>query len=128
MHTNSGEIAEQSQNLPGSDVLAIVGEKHRAGTLLMAELEQQLTAWNATQHDYPRDICVSQLVAMQAAARPEAVALVAGDQVLSYRELNRRANQLAHYLQALGVRPNMLVGLCIERSLDMVVGLLGIVK
>ena len=75
-----------------------------------------------------RDACIPQLVAMQAAATPDAVALVAGDQILSYRELNQRANQLAHYLQALGVRPNALVVLCVERSLDMVVGLLGILK
>src|SRR5205085_8700705 len=66
--------------------------------------------------------------AKQAAATPDAGALVSGDQVLSYGELNRRANQLAHYLRALGVGPNVLVGLCVERSLDMVVGLLGILK
>src|SRR5689334_18214082 len=96
---------------------------------LLSEIErQQLVAWNATQQDYPRDTCVPQLVARQAAATPDAVALTAGDQKLRYGELNRRANQLAHYLQALGVGPNVLVGLCVERSLDMVVGLLGILK
>src|SRR5207247_2494221 len=89
---------------------------------------QQLEVWNATQQDYPQVACVPQLVAMQATATPEAVAVVAGDQVLNYRELNRRANQLAHFLQTLGVGPNVLVGCCIERSLDMVVGLLGILK
>ncbi len=96
---------------------------------LPAEHERQLLAnWNATQQDYPRDACVPQLVAMQAAATPGAVALVEGDQVLSYEILNQRANQLAHYLQTLGVGPDTLVGLCMERSLDMVVGLLGILK
>jgi amino acid adenylation domain-containing protein len=125
---NSREIKELSPGLPISDTLAAVSEEHRAGMLQMKEMEQQPATWNITQRDYPRDVCVPQLVAKQAAARPEAVALFAGDQVLSYRELNKRANQLAHYLQALGVRPNMLVGLCIERSLDMVVGLLGILK
>jgi amino acid adenylation domain-containing protein len=65
---------------------------------------------------------------MQAAATPDAVALVDGDQVLSYGELNARANQLAHFLLAQGVHSNTLVGLCVERSLDMVVGLLGILK
>jgi amino acid adenylation domain-containing protein len=90
---------------------------------------QQLAAWNAaTQQDYPRDMCVPQLVAMQAAVTPDAVALFACGQMLSYRELNQRANQLARYLQTLGVGPNVLVGLCAERSLDMVVGLLGILK
>jgi len=82
----------------------------------------------ATQQDYPQDTCVPQLVAAQAATTPDAVALIANDQVLSYRELNCRANQLAQYLQTLGVGPNVLVGCCVERSLDMVVALLGILK
>src|SRR3984893_10494210 len=89
---------------------------------------QQLTAWNATEKDYPQDTYIPQLVAMQATATPDAIGLVMGTQLLRYKELNRRANQLAHYLQALGVGPNVLVGLCVERSLDMVVGLLGILK
>ncbi len=96
---------------------------------LTAEDElQQLARWNATQRDYPRNACVPQLVALQAAKHPEAVALVEGDRKFTYRELNRRANQLAHYLQSLGVHSNVLVGFCVERSLDMVVGLLGILK
>jgi amino acid adenylation domain-containing protein len=84
--------------------------------------------WNATAQDYPRDACVPQLVARQAAVTPEEVAVATDEQVLSYRELNRRANQLAHYLQTLGVGANVPVGLCVERSVDMVVGLLGILK
>ena len=64
----------------------------------------------------------------QVARTPDAVAVVCGDESLTYRELNRRANQVAHYLRALGVGPEVLVGLCIERSLAMVVGLLGILK
>jgi len=96
---------------------------------LLTESEQhQLAAWNATEQNYSQDACVPHLVAAQAAATPGAVALVAGHQRFTYRELNQRANQLAHYLQTLGVRPNVLVGLCMERSLDMVVGLLGILK
>jgi amino acid adenylation domain-containing protein/FkbM family methyltransferase len=98
-------------------------------TPLLTEIEQrQLAKWNATQQNYPRDACVPELVAIQAAATPDAVALVAGCQVLNFLELNRRANQLAHYLQALGVGPSVLVGLCVERSLEMVIGLLGILK
>lgn len=89
---------------------------------------QQLTAWNATQQPYPLDKCVQQLVEEQAATSPDAVALVAGDQILSYKDLNQRANQLAHYLRASGVAPNVLVGLCIERAPEMVIGLLGILK
>src|SRR6266700_5577426 len=110
--TNSSEIADVSRYVP----LPTEGE------------EWQLAAWNATQQDYPRDACVPQLVAGQAAATPDAVALVVGNQMLSYQQLNKRANQLAHSLQTLGVGPNVRVGLCVERSLDMVVGLLGILK
>src|SRR5437762_5884325 len=100
-----------------------------AATLPLTESEQQqLVTWNATQQDYPQDTCIPQLVAEHAATTPDAMALVMSDKVLSYWELNQRANQLAHYLQALGVGPNVLVGLCVERSLDMVVGLLGILK
>src|SRR5437764_8897013 len=109
-----------------------VQEQHNADTPLLPIVteseQQQLAAWNATQQNYSRDACVPHLVAGQAAATPGAVALVAGHQSLTYRELNQRANRLAHYLQTLGVRPNVLVGLCMERSLDMVVGLLGILK
>ncbi len=106
----------------------VIEYKNEAGTDRKGIEQEQLAAWNETQQNYPLDICVPQRVAMQAATTPDEVALIADDQVLSYRELNRRANQLAHYLQVLGVRSNMLVGLCVERSLDMVVGLLGILK
>src|SRR2546421_8242948 len=96
---------------------------------LLTESEQhQLAAWNATQQNYSRDACVPHLVAAQAAATPGAVALVAGHQRFTYRELNQRANQLAHYLQTLGVRPNVLRGLCMERSLGMVGRCPGILK
>jgi len=94
----------------------------------LADQQKLLEAWNATGRDYPEDACVPHLVARQAAATPNAVALVADGQILSYRELNRRANQLAHYLQTLGVRPNVLVGCCVERSIDLAVGLLAILK
>jgi amino acid adenylation domain-containing protein len=94
-----------------------------------SEQEQILLMnWNATQQSYPQNVCVPQLIAAQAVARPNATALGAGNQILSYEALNRRANQLAHYLRALGVGPDVLVGLCMERSLEMVVGLLGILK
>src|SRR6266852_1679959 len=95
-----------------------------------AQLEhiQPMTLWNMNQRDYPLDVCVSQLVAMQAAMTPDAIALTSGKQTLSYGELNRKANQLGHYLQTLGAREGTLIGLCVERSLDMVVGLLGILK
>lgn len=89
---------------------------------------RQLATWNATRQEFPSEVCLPQLVAKQAAATPNAVAIAAGTEQLTYKELNQRANQLAHYLQALGVHANVLVGLCVERSIDMVVGLLGILK
>ena len=96
---------------------------------VLTEAEQkQLAAWNATQQDYPREACLPQLVEQQAHTTPEAVALVADGQTLTYRDLNQRANQLAHALHALGVGPNVLVGVCLERSFDLVVGLLAVLK
>jgi amino acid adenylation domain-containing protein len=93
-----------------------------------AKMEQQLAAWNATEQPYPRDACVAHLVAKQADSTPEAAAVGTDEQRLSYRALNQRANQLAHYLQTLGVGPNVLVAICLERSIDLVVALLGTLK
>jgi surfactin family lipopeptide synthetase A len=92
------------------------------------ERHQLLAEWNATQAAYPKDKCIHQLFEAQVECTPEAVAVVFEGEQLTYRELNRRANQLAHYLQHLGVGPDVLVGICVERSLGMVVGLLGILK
>ena len=129
MYADGHEIAERSLEVPISEVYDVVREEQSRALPLLTEMEQhQIAAWNATQQDYPRDAYVPQLVARQAAATPEAVALAAGDQTCTYRELNRRANQVAQYLQTLGVQPGVLVGLCVERSFDMVVGLLGILK
>ena len=93
-----------------------------------AEKHQLLVEWNDTQVDYPQDGCIHQLFEAQVEKTPDTVALIFGNQQLTYRELNNRANQLAHYLQHLGVKPEVLVGICMERSLEMVVGLLGILK
>lgn len=94
---------------------------------LLPKSEKQLETKGAGQPD-ALEACVPQLVAQQAAVTPATIAIVAGNQELRYRELNQRANQLAHYLRAQGVRANMLVGLCVERGLEMVIGLLGILK
>jgi surfactin family lipopeptide synthetase A len=96
--------------------------------LAEAERHQLLVEWNATSAEYPRSTCIHQLFEAQVERTPDAVAVVYEHAQLTYRELNRRANQLAHYLQRLGVRPEMLVGLCVERSLEMIVGVLGILK
>ena len=76
----------------------------------------------------PADKCIHELFREQAARTPHSVAVVYEQQQLSYRELDERSNQLAHYLQGLGVGPEVIVGLCVERSLEMLVGLLGILK
>ena len=93
-----------------------------------AERQQLLVEWNATTAPYPRDRCIHELFEAQVERTPEAVAVVCHEAQLTYRELNQRANQLAHHLQALGVGPEVLVAICLERSLEMVVGLLGILK
>jgi amino acid adenylation domain-containing protein len=91
------------------------------------ERHQLLVNWNDTASEYPQK-CIHQLFDSQAERTPDAVAVVFEKQQLTYRELNQRANQLAHYLQKLGVKPDVLVGICIERSLEMVVALLGVLK
>lgn len=97
---------------------------------LLTQPEQQrlLMEWNDTQANYPKDQCIHQLFEAQVDRSPDAIAVVFEDEQLTYCELNRKANQLAHYLQRLGVGPEVKVGICVERSLRMVVGLLGILK
>ncbi|ARV58868.1 hypothetical protein BZZ01_09670 [Nostocales cyanobacterium HT-58-2] len=97
-------------------------------SLLNPHQKQLLVEWNKTQTQYPQDQCIHQLFQAQVEKTPDAVALFFEQQQLSYGELNARANQLAHHLQALGVGPEVLVGLCVERSLEMVIGVLGILK
>ncbi|WP_198162249.1 condensation domain-containing protein, partial [Methylosinus sp. R-45379] len=96
--------------------------------LTVAERRELLVEWNDTAADFPGNRCIHQLFDDQAARSPEAVALIYEDRQLTYGELNARANQLAHYLRTLGVLPEVLVGLCMERSLELVVGVLGILK
>jgi len=92
-----------------------------------AEREQLLVGWNATQAEYP-ECCVQELFEAQAERTPDAVAVVGEAERLSYRDLDDRAERLADQLRAIGVRPDVLVGICLERSVDLVVGLLGILK
>jgi len=96
--------------------------------LTPSEVQQLLVEWNDTKTDYPKDKCIHQLFEAQVEKTPDAIAVVFENQQLTYRELNNRANQLAHYLQQLGVKPEELVAICVERSLEMVIGLLGILK
>jgi amino acid adenylation domain-containing protein len=97
---------------------------------LSTETERQrlLGVWNNITAHYPSYDCLHQLFEAQVERTPEATAVVCEEAQLTYYELNRRANKLAHHLQSLGVGPEMLVGICVERSVEMVVGLLGILK
>jgi aspartate racemase len=109
----------------------VADPEERIGVLPLlteAERHQLLVEWNDTQADYPKDSCIHQLFEAQVERTPDAVAVVFGDQQMTYRKLNSRANQLARYLQALGVGPEVLVGICVERSLETVVAILGILK
>ena len=92
------------------------------------ERQRLLVEWNATNQAYPRDMCIHQLLEEQAERTPDSIAVVYEDEQITYRELNARANRLAHYLRQLGVGPDVLVGLCVERSVEMMMGLLGILK
>ena len=96
--------------------------------MTQAQRHQLLVEWNDTQTDYPAHKCIHHLFEEQVERSPEDIAAVYGDEGLTYRELNGRANQLAHHLQRLGVGPEVLVGFCVERSIEMVVGLLAILK
>ena len=120
-------MATHFQNL----LSAIVANPHQAvgelPLLSAAERHQLLVEWNQTESAYPTQ-CIHQLFEQQVERTPDAVALVFEHQHLTYQQLNQRANQLAHHLQTLGVGPEVLVGICLERSLEMVVGLLGILK
>jgi amino acid adenylation domain-containing protein len=93
-----------------------------------AERQQLLVDWNDTAEPFPRDRCVHELIAEQAARTPEAVAVSCGGERLSYGELDARAGRLARRLMRLGVGPEVLVGLCAERSPALLVGLLGVLK
>ena len=90
--------------------------------------QQLLVEFNQTETEYPRDKCLHQLFEAQVEKTPDAVAVVFEEQKLTYRELNTKANQLAHYLQTLGVQPEVKVGICVERSMEMTIALLAILK
>ena len=99
--------------------LALVGEE---------EKQRLLVEWNRTAAEYPRERCFHELLEAQVELTPERAAVSCQGLTLSYRELNQRANRLAHYLRELGVGPDRRVGLCLERSVDLLVGVVAILK
>ncbi|HET9285869.1 MAG TPA: AMP-binding protein, partial [Candidatus Angelobacter sp.] len=102
---------------------------NKSGALLSdAERQQVSYEWNRTQAEYPKNVCIHELFEAQVKRTPEATAVVFGDERISYSELNRRANRWANYLRMKGIKPEKRVGICIERSVEMVVGLLAILK
>ncbi len=110
-------------------MIADVGQRVAQLPMLNDEERSGLIAqWNPTLADYPSQACLHQLIETQAARHPDATALVFEGQRLSYAELNRRANRIAHHLREQGVGPDVLVGLAVERSLEMVVGLVAVLK
>ena len=109
-------VADPHQHLSGLSILT-APERHEV-------LEQ----WNNTDVAYSEDVSIAQVLESQAENRPDALAVVFDDQQLTYSELNRRSNQLARHLRSLGVKPEVLVGLCIERSVEMIIALFGILK
>ena len=136
-------IAVDPERLTEAQALAIRGYYERVLAALasnlsgpletetfLEEVERRkvLVEWNDTEHDFPSDKCFHQLFEVQVERTPDAEAVVFGDRSLSYRELNCRANRLAHHLRMSGVGPETLVGISVERSLEMMVGILGILK
>ncbi|MBM3854057.1 MAG: amino acid adenylation domain-containing protein, partial [Verrucomicrobia bacterium] len=111
-----GIVIDPSRRL---DELPVVDETERALVV---------TGWNRTPADYPQEQCLHELIAAQTARTPDAVAVTFEGAALTYRELDARANQLAHWLRRAGTGPETLVGVCAERSLDLVIALLGVLK
>src|SRR3989454_1088856 len=108
-------------------IVADAGQHLGQLALLTDDERRQLSKWNDTRRAYPH-ACVHELFEAQVERTPDAVAVVSEDQQLTFRELNARANRVAHQLRGLGVGPEVLVGICVERSLETVEGLLGILK
>ncbi|KAG0362902.1 hypothetical protein BGZ54_008442, partial [Gamsiella multidivaricata] len=109
---------EHNRSTPAADLDIVPAE----------ERQMLLQDWNATQEVYPDGICLHQLFEQQVERTPEAIAVVHGDESLTYVELNTRANRLAHHLITLGVQPDALVAICVERSFSVIVGILAILK
>ena len=116
--------------MPTSQHIAagIAGPPVPANSGIASQGQKPLAEWNETRVSFPQSVCIHHLVEQQAERIPERTAVQFGRRRLTYAELNLRSNQLANRLRKEGVGPEVLVGICMERSLEMVVGLLGILK
>lgn len=112
------------------EAVAANTEQRLSDLRLLTDVERQqlLVDWNRTEADFPREKCVHDLFAAQATATADAIAVVCGNQSLTYRELDHRTNQLAHHLRKLGAGPERLVAISMQRSLEMTIALLGVLK
>ncbi|HVN80284.1 MAG TPA: amino acid adenylation domain-containing protein, partial [Terriglobia bacterium] len=126
--TTIARLALHYQNLLEGIVANPGGRLADLPMLTERQRHQILVEWNENRTAYPEGTCIHQLFEDQVDRTPDKLAVQHGDRVLSYAELNRRANQLAHYLIGQGVKPEVLVGICALRSLEMVIGLIGILK
>lgn len=131
LHYRKGEFADHRL----LERLVQLSRQVIAGATLLRELNTvlpdealQLRDWRTRAHDYDRSLDVVALVEARVRAQPQAVAAIYGNEHLTYSDLNAKANQVAHYLRAKGVGPRSLVGICVERSFEMLIGVLGIVK
>ena len=124
VQTISGEFVTLLRNALEQAETPII----RLEVLTQQERRLLLSEWNTTAVEFKKADCIKDVFEEQARQTPEAIAVVYRDQQMTYAALNARANQLAHYLQSLGVGPEVLVGIYMERSLEMLVGLLGILK
>ncbi|ERT03805.1 AMP-binding enzyme family protein, partial [Lyngbya aestuarii BL J] len=121
-------LAEHFQNLLEA---IIVNPEHKISELTLLnqdEKQQILVEWNQTKTNYPREATIHQLFEQQVEQYPDAIALTYADQQLTYRELNIKANQIAHYLRKIGTKTDTLIGICMERSIETFVSILGILK
>jgi amino acid adenylation domain-containing protein len=127
-NTTIVQMARHLQNLLAS---IATGPEQRISDLALLTVEEQhqlLVSWNNTRTGDVRDRCVHQLIEKQVSQTPEAIAVSFEYEQVTYWKINERANQLAHYLQSAGVKSEIRVGICMERSIDLVIGLLGIWK
>lgn len=127
-HSTMVRMASHFQNILGEILDKPARPLFELEILSVEEKQQILVEWNDTATSYPREKCIHQLFEKQVEHSPETVAVILDDKKITYRELNARANQLSHYLHSLGVGPNVLVGICMERSIEMIIGLIGILK
>ncbi|OYE02705.1 non-ribosomal peptide synthetase [Nostoc sp. 'Peltigera membranacea cyanobiont' 232] len=126
--TTITQFINNFQTLLGNIVVNPEQHISELSLLTASEQEQLLLKFNQTYTDYPQDVSLNQLFEQQVELTPDSLALISQSEKLTYRQLNHRVNQLAHYLQKQGVTKETLVALCLERSIDMVVGILAILK